>query len=169
MKELLKTLREEHRWLLERLEDPGNIPEIIDFLKKVHHPKEEQLLFPLMAGQPRLNEGGPRCGYFMGLRLEMAPQIEVRKRLEEFQRSIGLSVNFQPPPAWLTPQCPLSIPMEEHELCHNLANALRWLYNHDLSAEQIQIKDRLTFDFQKLLRAHIDKEDTCLFVLCESL
>lgn len=169
MKDLLKTLREEHRWLLEKLDDKGSIAEIIDFLEKVHHPKEEQLLFPYMAAQPRLKQGGPRCSHFMGLRLELAPHLQAKKRLEEFTASIGVTMEPLPPPVWLTPQCPLSIPMEEHELCHNLARALRWLFNHDLTSEQTRMKEQLISDFQSLLRTHIDKEDTCLFVLCESL
>lgn len=169
MKELLKTLREEHRWLLEKLEDEKNLLEVIDFLEQVHHPKEEQILFPFMADKPGLKQGGPRCSYFMGLRLELTPHLQIKKRLEEFTASIELAMVPVSPPAWLTPQCPLSIPMEEHELCHNLARALRWLLSRDLTSEQVRLRQQLISDFQYLLRNHIAKEDSCLFVLCESL
>ena len=39
-------------------------------LKKNHHGKEEEILFPALAEVEILKQGGPKCVLFMGLRIE---------------------------------------------------------------------------------------------------
>lgn len=160
-------LRDQHQFILRLLEEPDKILELIRFVEDVHHPLEEQKLFPVIAETLWLRQGGPRCSLHMGLRLERDPLAKMRGHLKAFyesaQRTPGPSTN----PVWLTQQNPLSIPMEEHAVSHELAESLKYLLKNpesDLSRTHYKI---LYSDFCELLKMHIDKEDHCLFVMCE--
>nr|BFD60165.1 hypothetical protein CKG001_22720 [Bdellovibrio sp. CKG001] len=169
MKDLLKKLREEHQQILKMFDDKVDILEIVQFVEEVHHPLEEQSLFPAVADNTLLCKGGPLCTYFRGMELDLNPQKGPRDYL------CGLYMRGFPRPRayasfpWLTPQNPLSLPMDEHVLGHEIAEALKLLSYPKYQAEFPQAFDRLSRDYEKLLRQHIAKEDQCLFILCESI
>lgn len=134
-------------------------------VESCHHRKEEELLFPAIMNSPRMNEGGPRCTHFMTVRMmdntasrliETLPKSEVEK-----YRSEQLEV----------PQHhPLSIPLEEHMAGHLALLRVRM----DLDSYALDSRNRSSlmmsiWEYTHLLRIHIEKEDTCLFVLADQI
>lgn len=169
MNDLLRKLREEHQLILKMFEDGTSILEIIHFVEKVHHPLEEIELFPKVANHPLLSQGGPLCTFFRGMELDLQPQQTPRRHLKElydqgFPRPTPYAT-FD----WLTNQNPLSLPMDEHELGHQLAEALKILVSPEEQKKYPGYFEWLRKDYEDLLRNHIAKEDGCLFVLCEKL
>lgn len=171
MEQVLARLREEHQFILQLLTEPDRILELIEFVEGTHHPLEEEKLFPLIAKAPWLRQGGPQCSLHMGLRLDRDPLERMRTHLGSFYKQVTQQADWHRRPAaapdWLNAQNPLSIPMEEHALSHDLAAGLKYL----LMAPPIELFDSfyktLHEDFCDLLKLHIDKEDHCLFVMCE--
>lgn len=168
MTDLLKQLREEHALILKMLDNEEDILTIVDFVENIHHPKEEELLFPLIAQEAWINQGGPLCTYYRGLQLEFDPLEPVRRSLKLFYQQSGVSAlpieNFP----WLTDQNPLSIPMKEHHIGTELSEALRFLANKKNSNLYSEFFEILSQLYVQMLRAHIDKEDNCLFAMCEA-
>ena len=169
MNTLLQTLRDEHQVILKMFNEKQNILDIITYLETVHHPREEQELFPLVAAHPMLSQGGPLCTYFRGLELDLAPFDSVKNYLKRlyaqgFPRS-SLYASFD----WLTPGNPLNIPMGEHDLGHEIGEALKYLSLPGHSEQYPGAFPKLSEEYEALLRAHIDKEDRCLFIMCEKL
>jgi hypothetical protein len=103
----------------------------------------------------------------MGIRLEQDPLGKIEKHLSDFAQSSGWDAKPTEDPAWLTQQSPLSVPMEEHAVSHRLADALRELRKDRDSVLYLEYFPLLYNDFVRLLKMHIDKEDHCLFVMCE--
>ncbi|WP_347358692.1 hypothetical protein [Bdellovibrio sp.] len=169
MKDLLKKLREEHQQILKMFDEKVSILDIIHFVEEVHHPLEEQELFPAVSQNPLLCQGGPLCTYFRGLELDLNPQQASREYLcrlytKGFPRPRPYA-SFD----WLTPQNPLSLPMDEHVLGHEIAEALKLLSFPKYQTDFPDAFERLSRDYEKLLRQHIAKEDQCLFILCERI
>lgn len=167
MEKILASLREQHQLILQLLEDPDKILELIQFVEEVHHPLEEQELFPAMANAPWLRQGGPRCSFHMGLRLERDPLGRMRSHLNAFYKKASWSPPLFVNPDWLTQQNPLSVPMEEHAVSHELAESIKYLLKNTDSEFYREHFKTLHTDFVDLLKMHIDKEDNCLFVICE--
>lgn len=165
MKELLLELREQHQWILKLLAQPEQVRDLIHFVEKIHHPLEEEFLFPQIQDQAFLAKGGPRCTYFRGLILELNIYDSLRRPLQKLQNE----VNFQPRPypslAGLTPQSPLSMPFQEHVLGSEIAQALLYVVERE-ELKTLFFQD-LYESYSRLLKMHIDKEDNCLFVMCE--
>lgn len=168
MRKVLDELRDQHQSILQLLKDPHKTLDLIEFVENVHHPLEETKLFPLMAQNTWLGQGGPQCSLHMGIRLEQDPLGRVRSHLKAFYQAAQWQPEPYPTPAWLTLQCPLSIPMEEHAVGHELAESLKLLLKDPTSHLYRDFFERLRSDYESLLRMHIDKEDHCLFVMCEN-
>lgn len=114
-------------------------------LGELHHHKEEHVLFPALLTAAPLAQGGPRCGHFMNHPLN-----------ESFGEARDAPSRFA--------GTPLMIPIGEHRAGHRaLALIERELLNpsgpHELYL--------LTTKFDTNLRLHIEKENTCLFVLAD--
>ncbi|WP_374033514.1 hypothetical protein ACES2I_12205 [Bdellovibrio bacteriovorus] len=169
MNALLEKLRHEHQIILRMFEEQVSILEIIHFVEKVHHPLEEQDLFPAVAGHALLREGGPLCTFFRGMELDLNPQEGPRQHLQKLYEKGFPKASAYPRFDWLNSQNPLSLPMEEHELGHEIAEALKILVNPDMQKIYPGDFEVLKTDYENLLRRHIAKEDGCLFVLCEKL
>lgn len=151
------------------LDESQNILDVIAFVEEVHHPLEEQSLFPHIAASPLLTQGGPLCTYFRGLALDLNPQQAIRDRLRDLYQQGLPQAKAYGTFLWLTPQNPISLPMDEHELGHEIAEALKYLSLPESQSLFPGAFARLSRDYEVLLRAHIDKEDRCLFVLCERI
>ncbi|HEY8269247.1 MAG TPA: hypothetical protein VIG33_00040 [Pseudobdellovibrionaceae bacterium] len=180
MKDLLKNLKSEHEFILNEMRilaealsiNQKRLHDLFQFVEFTHHEKEENILFPWIARQNWLRHGGPLCGHFMGIRLDLNPLARINQHLDDFNRmSLAKKDSILLPPdkkfAWLSPQSPLSIPMEEHEVGHRLSEALRHLMQISAEASQEAIFRTLLQDYFSLLKMHIHKEDHCLFVQCE--
>lgn len=146
-----------------------DILDIIEFVEKIHHPREEIELFPLISRHPLLKKGGPRCIYFIGMNLDFEPFAPVRQRLQSFYVSGGAVAPPYQEFSWLTEQNPLSIPMDEHKLGHELGKAIFFLSKNKESPLYDKFFESFCDDYCRLLKVHIEKEDTCLFLICEAL
>lgn len=169
MKDLIKKLREEHAHILQMIESQQDILKIIEFVEGSHHPLEEIHLFPKMASHPLLREGGPLCTYFRSIDLDINPKAPMFTRLEKFYEQGGPKPSPYQEFSWLSEQNPLSIPMDEHKLGHELAQAIQFLSDQKDSALGMAFYSRFCEDYLELLHRHIDKEDNCLFVMCERM
>jgi len=171
MKNVLAKLREEHQFILRLLDEPDRILELIKFVEEIHHPLEEEKLFPIIAQTHWLRQGGPQCSLHMGLRLDRDPLGRMRAHLNSFHKEASQQTDWHHHPTvnpeWLTPQNPLSIPMEEHAVSHDLAESLKYLMKNPQTELFRGFFKILHEDFSALLKMHIDKEDHCLFVMCE--
>lgn len=167
MKKLLIQLREQHQKILNMLEDKSRVEELVHFVEKVHHPLEEDELFPEINKKNFAPQGGPRCTFFMGMRILMNPMERMKQNLDYFYRK----ANFQPTPynlpEWLTPQNPLSVPFEEHVVGAAIAEGLLFLNARKGSDLYNEFFDLFYSDYSSLIKSHIDKEDNCLFIMCE--
>lgn len=186
----LAALADEHRLIRKALEvlarrvagieagagvDFADFDVIFDFLTVVlersHHAKEELLLFPRLhrLGSSRLS--GPRCSYFMELRMQWDP---VGSAMQE----VGAERDRTAPPVvskavaeLLAVSSMLSVPIEEHHAGYYLFQAMK----HEvarLRGERQHDRQRLVKlarEYVRLLEVHIQKEDECLFVFAGEL
>lgn len=155
--------------MLLALIESNDILKTIEFVESVHHPKEEDFLFPLLASHPLLHAGGPRCVFFKGLELERRIYAGPTNLLREYYQGGGRLPEVQKDFAWLKDQNPLNIPMHEHRLGHELASAIRYLMGPSRSAVQVALLESFCWEYNSLLKLHIEKEETCLFVLAEKI
>ncbi|MDG0816903.1 hypothetical protein [Bdellovibrio svalbardensis] len=155
--------------ILQMIDANEDIFKIIHFVENVHHPREEQQLFPLVAQSPLLRQGGPLCTYFKGIELDLNPLSAARKHLADLYQQGCPHPEDYPDFQWLNSQSPLSMPMNEHQLGHELAAALNFLSSNQESSLYKIFFSKISEEYKKLLKAHIDKEDHCLFVICERI
>lgn len=167
MKELVNTLKKQHQMILGMLDHPELARDLIHFVENEHHPLEELELFPFLQKQSCLSQGGPRCGLYMGLRLELNPLTTMQEHLKKLYAKTSFRPKDYPVPDWLTAQSPLSIPFEEHVIGADLAQSLLFLLEPENTSLHKEFFAQLYGDYCHLLRLHIDKEDNCLFILCE--
>jgi hemerythrin-like domain-containing protein len=169
MKDVIKTLRGQHQEILIKLERSEDLLSIISFVEDVHHVLEEEALFPIIAENPMLREGGPMCTYFWGMEMEFSPKTPAQDLLRRlYEKGLEHPDGPQVFP-WLHKSSPLSIPMSEHALSAELSHAIRKLSQEPEGGLAREFLSPLKNEYIKLLRAHIDKEDNCLFILCERL
>ncbi|WP_373999127.1 hypothetical protein [Bdellovibrio bacteriovorus] len=169
MVKILEELRQQHQTLLNMISEDKDIFDIIKLVEEIHHPLEEQALFPLIADHPLLQEGGPLCTFFRGMELDLNPKSVAEELLKRAYAQGLPRPHAYPQFTWLNEHNPLSMPMGEHVLSDELAQAL--LFLKDQSNEKLY-KDffvSLKIEYIRLLKLHIAKEDGCLFVLCEKL
>lgn len=179
MKSLLATLKSEHEMILREmkvLEDSESIDEarlraLFEFVEFTHHEKEENILFPWISKQNWLRQGGPLCGHFMSIRIDLNPLARMHQHLKDFNQKYLYQPSYNKSFTWLNHQNPLSIPMEEHEMGHLLSEALIHLIQISAGTSTEASKEKLfrtlLQDYFSLLKMHIHKEDNCLFVQCE--
>lgn len=148
------------------LDQPEQVRELIHYVEVIHHPLEEEQLFPFLEQQECLHQGGPRCSYFMGLRLDCDPLKLIREHLDDFFLATKFSAKTYPLPSWLKPQSPLSIPIEEHVVGAELAQSLLYILDNPEMSLKDKYFSKLYYDYCRLLKMHIDKEDNCLFIMC---
>jgi hemerythrin-like domain-containing protein len=117
------------------------------FLHDLHHKKEEEILFPYLQKSKRLNEGGPKCGYYFPLFLEFNPQRIVKVPI--------LEKSF------------LSVPLTEHQAGHiTLSEIERSVKQEDLSTFKVM---HFGETYLKFMRLHIEKEENCLFKIADQI
>lgn len=168
MPKILDELRQEHQVLLAMLER-DDILKVVEFVEMIHHPKEEQRLFPLIAQNPLLRQGGPRCTYFRGIELDFDIYANAQKLLQDFYQAGAPRAPEYDDFEWLKDGNPLNIPMYEHWLGHELAHGLRYLSQEPNSELYKKFFCLFAEEYTRLLRLHIEKEDTCLFVMANSI
>lgn len=169
MNAVIKILREQHQEILRFLEQDEDLLKVIDFVENIHHKMEENVLFPLVAEHPLLNEGGPRCALYWGIELDLAPQRTAQNLLTRLTaKGIKNPCDYHETP-WLGNSSPLNIPMTDHKLNAELAYAIRKLSEQPKSPVSCEFLDQLKHEYVRLLKAHIDKEENCLFVMCERI
>lgn len=149
------------------LNQPELVRDLIHFVEQEHHPLEELELFPFLRTQRCLHEGGPRCTFFMGVRLELDPLGVMQNHLKTFYTKTSFRPKNYPVPDWLTLQSPLSIPFEEHVIGADLAQSILFLLEPENAHLHQEFFKLLYDDYCRLLKMHIDKEDGCLFIMCE--
>ncbi|HWU42084.1 MAG TPA: hypothetical protein VN132_01560, partial [Bdellovibrio sp.] len=142
---------------------------LFSFVHK-HHEKEESALFPWLSQQNWLCQGGPRCGFYMGLRLENSPLNLAEQALRSTQdhfKDFHLTNHAQPD--WLTASSPVSVPMEEHVVGDHLQQGIRYLLNmrENLKLQETEVLKTLILIYLRLLDLHLKKEKECLFVMCK--
>lgn len=160
-------LRQQHQDILKMLDRPELAAELIHFVESVHHPLEEKELFPFLDKQKCLVAGGPKCSYFMGIRLELDPLGAMKKNLQKFFANTSFRPEPYPTLPWLTPQSPLSLPFEEHAVGADLAQSLLFLLKPENEELHTQFFAIIFKDYCRLLKMHVDKEDNCLFIIYE--
>lgn len=134
----------------------------LKILLDVHHSKEEDILFPALHRCPQLKEGGPKCGLYMTHLLN-----------DNIGRSfIESEAHFTPVPesaeiaAIREANSPLMIPIEEHRGGHIAIQQADQILAGPIDAANLQF---ILARFDWMMRLHIEKEDTCLFVLANHL
>lgn len=129
-------------------------------LEKFHHEKEECLLFPSLINTDALKAGGVKCATFFTPRVLSAggwpdSYHELAKKLEISAAAFLPSTSFRE--IVFTQKNMLSIPIEDHILG---AAAIKKIIDKN--------GDHQTMDlFSHLLKDHIEREEDCLYPLCE--
>lgn len=156
---LLKKLRQSSASDTARFEDIQDLLECLSFLVgRVHHYKEEELLFPLLHDTGRLSEGGPMCTLFQGLSLENDFSSRIIQRRTSSYAPHELNEKIKKA---LDAGSPLRVPVEEHLLGHECLWQAKQYKSMDSTFNKI------LDDYYDLLRLHIRKEDECLFKVAE--
>ena len=128
------------------------------FVEQLHHGKEEDILFPLLAENPALNQGGPQCTFFMGMKLNrdpVNPIFDVMGRPATKHPKVMID-------QILKNQSPLRIPIEEHQAGAAAIHFLKSRLQQNLVDETFA---RMLQNYRQLLQSHMDKENKCLFIL----
>lgn len=133
--------------------------ELIDFVHH-HHAREETSLFPFVAKQDWLNQGGPRCGFFMSQIMD----LKIHEGFTQVLKNYGCLAQRQDR-NWVSASSPLWVPLDEHDIGTAFGAAIKDELNK-LEAEQNinKLKD-LASTYLRLVEVHRQKEDECLFVL----
>ncbi|KHD89477.1 MAG: hypothetical protein OM95_03730 [Bdellovibrio sp. ArHS] len=151
------------------ISEGADIFDILHLVEDVHHPLEEEALFPLVAAHPLLKEGGPLCTFFRGMELDINPKASTVSMLKRaYSKGLPAPKSY-PEFSWLTESNPLSMPMGEHALSAEIAQALHFMKDRKDDPLYQEFFAPLKEEYIRLLKLHIDKEDGCLFILCEKL
>jgi hemerythrin-like domain-containing protein len=127
-------------------------------VEKIHHRKEEELLFDSLLSLGLL-PGGPRCSYFMGAYLNGSP---AEKLLSSAGRHAQIEERFR--------HSVLSIPLEEHDASHFAFAKVCEAASLDEGAPgRSEALLSWIASYVSLMRPHIEKEETCLFVMADRL
>lgn len=170
--DILIHLKEEHQAIKEKLEElktapyselPDLLREISHLVEDVHHQKEENILFPEVARTQMSSQGGPRCTYFMGLRIE-ADSInkKIIHFLNENKIPIKNHTHNELCDQLIKVNHALSIPLGEHILGSSLMDYLKTFpeFTKLHKARDLYIE---------LITLHIEKEDDCLFEMLKQI
>lgn len=134
------------------------------YADKIHHGKEEDILFPQAYASGLGHKSGSHCTLFFGRFLDHGYLDDIKADL----------VGYEPPISKYTPKpilreiienkSPLVIPLEEHEI---------GVYSMQIMVAELDKKGRPDWSpelllrtarrYANMLKSHIDKEDQCLF------
>lgn len=143
------------------------IPLLQEVLSDVHHHKEEEILFPIIDESTPVHQGGPQCALFMTHLLVEDLGRDLRAEAKKDQLS-------QPPLSSFISELseknsPLMIPVQEHWAGQFAFRMLEKLLRQIQSGDHSPLTDcfLLASRFDRMMQLHIEKEDTCLFVLAD--
>lgn len=134
-----------------------------------HHEKEERL-FERLITNPVVNQGGPKCNYFMQQKMIN----EYIKKVDGFWKEYS-ELKLEKDALLLDAQSigsALSIPLEEHYYLRKIVFMISFEVNLQMQAVDKFRSERIKnlFNLYKaMLMNHIEKEDQCLFVALERL
>lgn len=132
-----------------------------DFADKVHHSKEEQILFIELYPIEHI-EGGPHCIYYKELELQRPPVIE---RVSESYQRMGLDHGLLRK-QWkgMTREGHIINPLlEEHILGRTLLKQIDFEVGQRLNGKSQNNQELVhtMYCYAAMLEEHIDKENTC--------
>ncbi len=140
---------------------------LLDFFSgyadKIHHAKEEDVLFPYLDKMSVLS-GGPHCSYYSSLRFISPPIEKVIHNLNEEMHKPDEVKNHT-----ITEGNPLNPILEEHALGRKLIERLRFELEGLQKKQKTDFRDFFYYlnRYIGLLEEHIKKEDTCLFYMVD--
>lgn len=121
------------------------------FSDKLHHGKEEMVLFPALLAKGFPLGGGALCTYFKSLQM-MGPTIE--EQIQEIELNPHLPSSDKKNSEWNLPV------LEEHHLGRRLVQRMRFEIGKPRFVE-------FALRFNNFLREHIEKENRCLFPMAD--
>lgn len=132
-----------------------------DFADKVHHAKEENILFPEIYPIENI-EGGPHCIYYKELELQRPPVLE---RIQESYQKMGLDEQTMKK-QWreITRQGHILNPLlEEHILGRTLLKQIDYEVAQCLRGKSSNNNELVyaMYSYASMLEEHIEKENTC--------
>ncbi len=152
---------DECRKAIEQAQSLNDKKKLLDWLWKVveneHHFKEEKLIYPVLAKNKKINEGGPFCTLYFDEHITNRPSEVCKKITNKDVSWQEHQIDFKENPT------SLNIPLEEHR---SLRDILKFL---------IENKERLSDDeflknfgiYENMLKHHNAKEEKCFFRVCE--
>jgi len=145
--------------------DPERFRKIITFCQnyadKVHHMKEEDLLFTHIYPINNI-EGGPHCIYYKELQMQRTPVVE---QVQQIQMDLGVSqADFLK--NWKTvvhEGCIVNPLLEEHILGRNLIALIENEMNALLNGSKKQNGELIyaLYRYATMIEEHIEKENVC--------
>ena len=134
-----------------------------------HFLSEDEILFSKVAGNPLLNGGGPFCAYFYDLFMMDRPLEKALKRINQNRstenrlRTIEIPESAKP---YFAANSMICVPVEEHIALLALLSELEAVFK----TWPVRNENWLDFtleDFQKILRANLEKEENCLWLIAQ--
>lgn len=141
---------------------------LITVVEKLHHEKEEKILFPFLNSTNALQAGGPNCSLFMQIFLEKQTFAEVFKFAETAGISpIQISREAQ---NLINANSPLTIPLKEHHAGQYLIELMKskLISKGSLGEEDNRELKSFILRYIEMLRLHIRKENECLFIVARA-
>lgn len=135
------------------------IQELISYIHEHHH-LEEESLFPLIADKLWLNQGGPRCGFFMGQIIDLKIHERFTSTLKKHNHSA-----IRTHRTWVSPHNPLWVPLDEHDMGVAFTKAIAQQLDASGIPQNNPVLIELIQGYFDLIDIHSRKEDECLFVL----
>ena len=187
--EIIQELKSEHQSFLDKLDKILQKTQEIGFFENLmslslfrteflqlnhevssqHHEKEERL-FERLVTNSKVNQGGPKCNYFMQNKMIN----EYAEKVEGFCKNYS-ELKLEKDALLLQAQSQgsaLSIPLEEHYYLKKIVLMIShevYLQMQAIDAYRSErIKDLFNL-YKAMLINHIEKEDQCLFVNLERI
>ncbi|OFZ28975.1 MAG: hypothetical protein A2622_12815 [Bdellovibrionales bacterium RIFCSPHIGHO2_01_FULL_40_29] len=129
-----------------------------------HHDRELELLFS-KAPERGLQQGGPFCSYYFEFFMTNRPLKAAEYWIKKLT---GKATIVQVPDAiniYFTNNSQLTIPLEEHLALGALAQALF----ENIEQAPSEILSEAFYYFEDLLKLNLKKEESCLWVLLQSI
>ncbi len=138
------------------------------FMENNHHHKEEELLFPRIDMSPIVYQGGPYCTHYYHFHLEYQRYDQSQELAKETQTTIAPLLLSPAVQQMVDHKNALMVPLEDHWASHNYTQIFKTFLSQAKSGIPI---DHLLFrrsfiGFIGLIAQHTEKENNCLFVMC---
>lgn len=136
-------------------------------LEKVHHGKEEKILFPWILKNGLANQGGPQCGLFMQYRVEWKTSETLIQMCKNLLGDTSL-----PQPSFAVRQMLqqnsfIGIPLEEHQAGACALFLFEEIFlNKKITPTLAELK-KIVLHYSDLMEMHVRKEDECMFVMVQ--